>query len=337
MTRPRARRTDALEEREFHSWLARHLTGPGRGLLPVGDDAAALRPPRGRVAVLSTDSLVEGTHFLAESPPARVGAAAANVSLSDVAAKGAEPAALLLDLIVPRGTPRQWAQQLVRAADRAGAAAGAPLVGGDTKPGPVRAVVSTVLAWGRPDRLAPRRGARTGDLLITTGTVGRGGLAAHRLGATEAPSAARRKAVVDLLDIRPRVREGLALAEFAHAMLDTSDGLADASWLLSTASACAVIVEEAHLPLVAGLRTASFPASRRRNVAFYGGDYELLAALPPSVVSRARAAVRRVGGRLTPIGRVEQGRGAWLENRGRRVRMPEGGWRPFGTRPTRIP
>jgi thiamine-monophosphate kinase len=337
MRRAGARRTETLDEREFHSWLARHLTGPKRGLLPVGDDAAALRPPRGRVAVLSTDSLVEGTHFLPESPPALVGAAAANVSLSDVAAKGAEPAALLLDLIVPRNTPRQWAQQLVRAADRAGAAAGAPLVGGDTKPGPVRAVVSTVLAWGRSDRLAPRHGARPGDLLLTTGTVGRGGLAAHRLGRVGGPGAARRKAVFGLLDIRPRVREGPALAEFAHAMLDTSDGLADASWLLSKASACGVVVEESRLPLTAGLRAAAVPALRRRSLAFYGGDYELLAAVPASLASRARLAVQKVGGRLTLIGSIERGRGAWLEHGGRRTRMPDGGWRPFATRPARGP
>jgi len=337
MSSSRIRRATALDEREFHAWLARFLRGPGRGLLPMGDDAAALRVPPRRVAVLSTDALVEGTHFLPDSPPARIGAAAANVSLSDVAAKGAVPAALLLDLIVPPGTSRRWAQEIVRGADRAGRLGGAPLVGGDTKPGATRAVVSTVLGWGRPGHLAPRRGARPGDVLVTTGTVGRGGLAAHRLGRASPSPARRRTALVELLAVRPRVREGIALAPFAHAMLDTSDGLADASWILAEASRVAVTVEENLLPWAAALRTTATTARRRRALGFYGGDYELLAAVRPAALAQARAAVRRAGGRLTTIGRVDRGQGARLEGTGRVVPMPAGGWRPFRKGSGRLP
>jgi thiamine-monophosphate kinase len=334
MTPSRARRSGTLDERDFHAWLGRNLTGPARGLLPLGDDAAALRVPRGRVAVVSTDSLVEGTHFLPDSPPARIGAAAANVSLSDVAAKGARPAGLLLALIVPPGTPRRWAEDLVRGADRAGTAAGASLVGGDTKPGPVRTVVSTVLGWGRADRLSPRDGARPGDLLVTTGTVGRGGWAARQLTISRNGSRSRRKALVDLLTIHPRVREGPELAAYAHAMMDTSDGLADSTWLLAKASGCRLIVEEGRLPLAPRLRSAARTPADRRALAFYGGDYELLAAIPARDSDRARAAVAAVGGRLTVIGRVERGEGASLEAGGRSRPMPTGGWRPFRrTRP----
>ena len=70
------RKGPPIREREFHAWLARHLPAGRRGLLPLGDDAAALRPPAGSVAVLTTDSLVEGTHFLPGSPPGRLGSAA---------------------------------------------------------------------------------------------------------------------------------------------------------------------------------------------------------------------------------------------------------------------
>jgi thiamine-monophosphate kinase len=332
MTAPRGRRTAAIDEREFHDWLGRHLTGPARGLLPLGDDAAALRVPPGRVAVLSTDSLVEGTHFLPDSPPARIGAAAANVSLSDLAAKGAQPAGLLLAVIVPPGTHRAWVQALVRGADRAGAAGGAPLVGGDTKPGAVRAVVSTVLGWSRPDRLAPRTGAKPGDRLLTTGPVGRGGLAALRLAHAPRSSPKRRRALVDLLAVQPRLREGRALAEFAHAMLDTSDGLADASWLMARASGCRVTIEEDRLPFLSGLRALPVPPPERRAIAFYGGDYELLAAVPAASVQPARTAVRRAGGQLLEVGRIEPGRDAWLESAGRCHPLPAGGWRPFSRR-----
>ncbi|MGA9838810.1 MAG: AIR synthase related protein, partial [Thermoplasmata archaeon] len=240
-----------VRERAFHAWLAHTLPAAHTGLLPLGDDSAALRAPRGRVAVLSTDALVEGTHFLATSPAERVGAAAAGVSLSDVAANGAAPAALLLALVLPVGTPRSWAEAVVRGAEHQGARYGAHVVGGDTKPGPLRAVVSTVLGWGRPGHLAPRSGARAGDLLGTTGEVGRGGLAAARLAAGGAEA---RRALVDLLDVRPRVREGIALGPLAHALIDTSDGLADASRLLAQASRSRLVVREELLPIVRGAR-----------------------------------------------------------------------------------
>jgi thiamine-monophosphate kinase len=337
MTPSRARTTAALEERTFHGWLARALRGPGRGLLPVGDDAAAVRVPHGRVAVLTTDALVEGTHFRPDSPPAWIGAAAANVSFSDLAAKGAQPAALLLDVIVPRGTPRRWAEAVVRGADRAGRQSGAPVVGGDTKPGALSVVVSSALGWGSALHLAPRRGARPGDLLVTTGTVGQGGLASHHLRNAGRTGAARRRALLELLTVRPRVREGIALAPLAHAMLDTSDGLADASWLLASASRVAVTVEEELLPWAPGLVGAAPTEARRRALAFYGGDYELLAALPPEGLDRARASVARVGGRLTRIGRVGRGQGAHLERRGTTGPMPGGGWRPFRTGTRRLP
>ncbi|HLM92153.1 MAG TPA: thiamine-phosphate kinase [Thermoplasmata archaeon] len=316
-----------IREREFHAWLAAHLEAGTGGLLPLGDDAAALTPPEGRVAVLTTDSLVEGTHFLRDSPPERVGAAAAAVSLSDAAAKGATPAALLLALLLPRGTPSKWAESVALGADRMGARFGAPLVGGDTKPSPVRAVVSTVLAWGREDCLAPRTGARPGDLVVTTGTVGHGGWAAHRWTASGSSKVRRRAALLELLRVEPRVYEGVALAPWAHAMLDTSDGLAEASRLLAEASRVRVVIEEDALPLYPALD--ALPPSERWPAAFYGGDYELLATLPPTVLSRARTAVEKVGRRLTVIGRVDRGSGSWLESAGARHVMPPGGWQPF--------
>jgi len=316
----------AIHEREFHAWLARHLPAGRDGLLPLGDDAAALRPPRGRVAVLTTDALVEGTHFLRASPPSRIGSAAAGVNLSDLAAKGAVPAALLLAIVVPPGTPRAWAAAVTLAAERACARYGGRLVGGDTKPGPVRAVVGFALGWGRPGHLAPRTGARPGDALVTTGTVGRGGWAAARLASSGRKTP---RVLAELLDVRPRIAEGVALARSAHAMLDTSDGIAEAARLLSEASHVRLDVEESRLPLAPGLVRAATTGADRRSLAFYGGDYELLAAIAPVDLGRATLAVRRSGGRLTLVGQVSAGRGAWLVHDGRSTPMPPAGWQPF--------
>ena len=323
------RRSKSIDERRFHAWLARELPAGHDGLLPLGDDAAAIRPPAGTVAVLSIDSLVEGTHFRAASPADRIGAAAAAVSLSDLAAKGAEPTALLLAIVVPPGTPQRWAEAVARGAERMAQRYGMALVGGDTKPGPVRTVVSSVVGWAREGALAPRSGARPGDLLATTGTVGRGGAAAARLFRTRRPD---RRALVEMLDVRPRVTEGVALARIAHAMLDTSDGLAEAARLLADASRVRVEVDWDRLPLAPSLRKPSLSPAERRRRAFYGGDYELLLALPPRSFPAARTAVRGAGGRLTAIGRVTRGRGAWLVSGARTGPMPPPGWRPFARR-----
>jgi thiamine-monophosphate kinase len=324
MVARRRHRPPPVRERELHARLARRLPAGHSGLLPLGDDAAAVRPGRGQVAIVSTDTLVEGTHFLRRSEPARIGAAAAAVSLSDVAAKGARPVAILLALVVPVGTPRRWAESVVLGAERLGARFGAHVVGGDTKPGPVRAVASMVLGFGPAGSLAPRTGARPGDLVVTTGEVGRGGLAARALRRSAGP-----KTLAALLEVRPRVREGRALGPLVHAMLDTSDGLAESSRLLAEASHVRVVVDEDWIPYARGLRQLARSVDERRALAFYGGDYELLATLPPKRWAAALRAVGRAGGTLTRIGRVDAGRGAWLETAGRRSRMPAAGWRPF--------
>ena len=324
-SRPSGPASSPVDERAFHAWLARALPAGSGGLLPLGDDAAALELPRGSVAVVSTDALVEGTHFLRSSPPRLVGRAASAVSLSDVAAKGATPLAVFLALVVPRGSPRAWAERLVLAAEAEAARFGAHVLGGDTKPGPRRTVVSTVVGAAPRSRLVGRMGARPGDALVTTGEVGRGGAAALALHATGTP---RRRAVAGLLQVRPRVREGLVLARYAHAMLDTSDGIAESARLLASASGVRVVVVEGALPLAVPVRRIRSVA-RRRAAAFYGGDYELLAAVPPGRLRVAARAVRELGGRLTRIGSVARGSGAvLLTDRGTEP-MPEAGWRPF--------
>ncbi len=328
------RRGEPIREREFHEWLARHLPSGRAGLLPIGDDAAALPTPRGRVAVLTTDSLVEGTHFLRDSPPGRIGAASVAVSLSDLAAKGAEPAAILLAVIVPPGTPVGWARSLVEGAERCAERFGASIAGGDTKPGPARTVVSFGLGWGRAERLAPHTGAQIGDVVVTTGTVGRGGVAAAHL-ADGVPS--RPSALAELVEIRPRVREGIALSQWAHAMVDTSDGIALASKLLADASGVRIVIEERQLPEAPGLARYARDLARRRAILFFGGDYELLATLAPRSVAAATRAVTSVGGRLATVGRIERGRGAVLDTTGGRMPMPSPIWQPFAPRGRALP
>jgi thiamine-monophosphate kinase len=120
-------------------------------------------------------------------------------------------------------------------------------------------------------------------------------------------------------------------------MLDTSDGLAEGARLLASASRVRVVVEESRLPLAPGLRPYSRDVRRRRAISFFGGDYELLAAISRADLAPARRAVGSVGGRLTSIGRIERGRGAWLEGLTGTVQMPPTAWRPFDRRARALP
>lgn len=273
--------------------------------------------------MLTTDALIEGTHFAAGSPPRSIGAAAAGVSLSDAASKGARPAGILIALLLPPGTSRHWAESVLRGAEAAGARFDAHVVGGDTKPAPVRAVISTVVGWGTAGSLAPRSGARPGDLLVTTGSVGRGGSAwrrwrTHRGG---------RRDLLALLDVRPRVREGLALAPLVHAMIDTSDGIADSAHLLARASRVRLLLDPDRIPWDRSI--AALPRAAREEAGFFGGDYELLAAVPSSALRRAVRAVGSVGGRLHVVGRAERGTGAYLSGPSGLRPLPSAGWSPF--------
>jgi thiamine-monophosphate kinase len=318
-----------FSERGFHAWLRAEFEGIPTGTLAMGDDAAALPLGGGRVAVLTSDALVEGTHFLPGSPPAAVGRAAAGVSLSDAASKGAGPVALLVDLLLPPRTPESWARAVVRGAEQEMVRHGGHVVGGDTKPSPTRTVVGALLAIGTVEQLCPRSAGRPGDVLVTTGTVGRGGADAAALAPGRRPT---RRDLARLLTIQPRTREGPILARFAHAMLDTSDGVADGARSLAEASGVSAVVSEESLPLDPRLARMTGGVQARRAAAFFGGDYELLAALPRESVGAARRALGRVGCPLTVIGNLERGRGAWLDSGGGRSEMPPGGWRPFEAR-----
>ncbi|MCI4322234.1 MAG: thiamine-phosphate kinase [Thermoplasmata archaeon] len=320
-----------FSERGFHARLRAAGRPSAEIPLPIGDDAAAVRISAGKVALLTTDALVEGTHFLSDSAPADVGRSAVGVSLSDVAAKGGRPIALLLDLLLPPQTPPSWADAVAAGARAEIRQWGGELVGGDTKPSATRSVVGTVLAEGDPRHLVPRSGARAGDVLVTTGTVGRGGILAAALHRGRPTPSLRRQ----LLRVEPRLFEGRVLVRFAHAMLDTSDGLGESARLLSEASRVRIEVDFDRLPLAPGLR--AIPAGAARDSAvFYGGDYELLAAVPAARVAAAIRAVRRVGGLVSVVGEVKRGKGAYLR-RNRELRpMPGAGWRPFETALARV-
>ncbi len=218
-----------------------------RGLIAgVADDAAQL----GDDLVATQDALVEGVHFNLEWLSWRdLGWRVAAVNLSDLAASGAKPEALLVTLALPRSASVADVVELYEGI----AEAGVPVVGGDTTS--ATSVMISVTALGRSPRVPGRRGARPGDLLVISGPLGAAG------------AAFRRRAYV-----RPpvRIEEGRTLAATAHALMDISDGLAVDAAHLARRSAVRCVIDLERVPLADGATPADLG---------FGEDFELLAAV----------------------------------------------------------
>lgn len=262
----------------------------------VGDDGAVLDVPVGSRLVVSTDTTVEDVHFRRSWLSAEeIGWRATQAALSDLAAMGAAPLGVLLALSVPEN----WRGELSALAEgiaQATRAANVPIVGGDVTAGDRLALGITVL--GHAVQPLPRGGAKPGDLLYVTGALGGPGAAldAWERGDTPAPAHRARFAAPEA-----RISAGLWLAaEGAHAAIDLSDGLAGDVAHLAAASAVTCVLNLNAVPCVPGVNVEQALAS--------GEEYELLVAARGLDIQAFALANR--GLTLTPIGRVEAGRGA---------------------------
>jgi len=266
----------------------------------LGDDCAILEVGGDRIAV-SMDLSVEGVHFRRDwMTPAEIGYRAAAAALSDLAAMAAEPMALLLSLAAPAEEPEATFAALADGVGDAASDAGAVIVGGDLSRGD--ALLVDVCVIGRAGAAVGRGGARPGDRLVVTGSLGGplAALTAWRAGAVPAPEARARF-------VRPTPRHAAARfleANRARALIDISDGLAADLGQLLAASGVGASVEVERIPVLpvaaAAARAAGEPAWHF--AARSGEEYELLAALPPDVSDDelARAPVP-----LTVIGSIE--------------------------------
>jgi thiamine-monophosphate kinase len=290
-------------EFELIDLFTRALPLAGRGVvLGPGDDAAVLRPARGEDLVATVDAVVEGVHFDRRSTPADVGWKALAVNLSDLAAMGARPVAALVALGLPRGTPGARVRGVARGLGACARAFDTPVVGGNVTRADVLSLTVTVLGAVPEGRALLRVGARAGDMVAVTGTVGDAALGLAR-GA--APALARRQRRPS-----PRVEAGRALAGIVRAAIDVSDGLVQDLGHLCRASGVGARIGVVDLPLSAAYRRAASRLAAPYAAALAGGeDYELVVAVAPANLAAAREAAARTGVSLTPVGRFVRGRG----------------------------
>lgn len=299
------------------------LTPGGEGVaLGIGDDAALLNVSPGQHLVVTSDTLIAGRHFPPKTAPFDIGWKALAVNLSDLAAMGARPRWFTLALSLPQADPAwlaDFAAGLKALADRHQVA----LIGGDTTRG---ALSLTITALGEvPAGSALRRdGARPGDLICVTGTLGDAALALAA-GEHADPALAQR-----LNRPQPRVEAGLALRSLASAAIDLSDGLAgDLAHILAACGVGADVQTDA-LPMSAAFARLAPHASRLAYQAAGGDDYELCICVPPEALAAAQTAMRAAlqaspqedDVPLTVIGRIAAERGLrWWGPDGARLEL----------------
>jgi thiamine-monophosphate kinase len=283
-------------------------------ILGIGDDAALLEVPKGTDLVASVDTIVSGRHFLPGADARAIGHRALAVNLSDMAAMGATPAWATLALTIP-SADSDWLEKFAAGFFALADAHAVTLVGGDMTRGPL--TISVQILGHAPHGTALRRsGAKAGDLLAVSGTLG--DAAAGLAFLAEPP--AMPSAAVDALVQRfaypcPRVQLGISARGVANAAMDLSDGLIGDLPKLAQASGLAAHVNVDKLPISEGLR-AAVDQGQARDWALAGGDdYELLLAVPPNRLAEMAAAAGQLNLTLTPIGELRAGVGVtWSLN-----------------------
>jgi thiamine-monophosphate kinase len=288
------------------------------GALGLLDDAAVLRPAEGCQFVVTTDTIVAGVHYIGDEPADLVAQKLLRVNLSDVAAMGAHPVAYTLNIALPPEIEDDWLERFTAGLASDQRRYGIALAGGDSvsTPGPVTLTVTAIgeVAAGAELR---RSGARPGDVIYVTGTVGDGALGLKVVrGGLAGLSEADKAALIERYRLpQPRVACGPRLVGLAHAAIDVSDGLiADLGHIADT-SGVAAVVEAASVPLSKAAAAALALDPALRDAVLGGGDdYELLFTAPPEAAGRIAALAAEIGLPITAIGRIEAGNGVRVLN-----------------------
>lgn len=316
------------------------LAASAPGALGLKDDAALLTPPPGHHAVVTVDAIVSGVHYLPDDPPDLIARKLVRVNLSDLAAMGAQPAGLFLACAFPRDCSDAWVEAFAAGLADDVAAFGCPVLGGDTVATPGPATFSlTAIGWVPSGQALLRSGARPGDLIAVTGSIGDGaaGLwaAQGRLAEQGCPPEAC-AALTDRYHLpQPRLEAGVALRGIATAAMDISDGLVQDLGHICRASGVCAEIQSVDVPLSPALRLAMERGGFPLELVLSGGDdYELLLTIPPERWPEAQAAM--AGAPLTVIGRclpISQGsepaRVFLRDHHGESIELPRMGWQHF--------
>ena len=308
------------------------------GAFGLADDAALISPEPGMELVISTDPIIAGVHFFNDDAPADIAWKALAVNVSDLAAKGARPFAYTMALAFPDMPERAWMEQFRGGLAKAQTAFGCHLIGGDTDKtsGPL-SISITVLGSVPKGQIVRRSGAKAGDHVFVSGTIGDSALGLRlRRDNPNWGSSLKSDEAAFLLDRylrpQPRVQLGPLLPDYASASLDISDGLLKDVRRLASDLSLTIAFDA--IPLSPAAKAALKSDVAVRDVILSGGDdYELVFAVPASRLASFRAAIKSVLFPVTEIGILEPGSGvAVVLSSGVVIPANDGGYDHFSIR-----
>ncbi|MGY5452494.1 thiamine-phosphate kinase [Agarivorans sp. MS3-6] len=277
-------------------------------ILGIGDDAALVMPPENSHLAISTDTLVEGVHFFKDIPPRALGHKALAVNLSDMAAMGAEPRWATLAITLPDAN-EQWLAQFCRGFFDLAEYFNVDLIGGDTTKGPLSITV-TVHGAVPSGKALRRNGAKPGDWLYVTGSVGDSGLAlAHLQNKLQLNPQQLELSLKQHYYPQPRVLAGYGLRDIASSTIDISDGLYNDLQHILKQSNCSATLKLDQLPIS---ETMCEAVSVDQCFAFAlngGEDYELCFTVPESNKGSLDTSLSYSGVPYTCIGQLAPGKG----------------------------
>jgi thiamine-monophosphate kinase len=296
------------------------------GAFNLTDDAAILKLSADEL-VVTTDAIVEGVHFLPNDPPDTIARKALRVNLSDLAAKGATPAGFVLTLAL-RAPDDAWLAPFARGLGEDAARFQCPLLGGDTvsTPGPL---MISITAFGRvpPGRMVRRNGAKAGDRVVVSGTIGDAALGLDLLkgGAAAALGGDEKEMLIGRYRVpQPRVALAQAVRDHASAAMDVSDGLAGDLAKLCATSEVSAAIDIGSVPLSASARSLlTKGAVAIESIVAGGDDYEILCTIPENRFEAFEQASKLAGVPVTSIGTVIGGVAAprFLDLQGREITL----------------
>jgi len=328
------KRTENLGERKIIEIIQSHLDLMPKMPIPFGDDVSACDIGNGKLAVLKTDMLVSKT----DVPPGmtlwQAARKAVVMNISDFAAKGVKPKAMLVSLGLPKDIGEKDVEELAGGLNAAAREYGAYIIGGDTGEATELVISLSLFGTAAKHEVILRSGARPGDFLAVTGFFGKTSaglkILLHNLDVSEKM---RKVLIESVLLPRARLREGLALnqTKAVTSAIDSSDGLAWSLHEIARASNVGFIVDK--LPIAPEAeRFAEDNNMDPAELALYGGEeYEIILTLKPSLWSAAEKAVTRVRGRLLQIGKVTAKKSVFFKINGKKRTVKPRGYEHFKT------
>ena len=309
------------------------------GAFALADDCAVIAPRDGDELVVTTDALVTGTHFFADEDAGAIAWKALAVNVSDLIAKGATPLAYLMTLALPEAPERAWLRAFSSGLRRAQEAFGCHLAGGDTDRTPNKLSV-VIAAFGTvPEGSIVRRsGARPGDLVYVSGTIGDATLGLRlRREASLGGRCGLKKAARDHLDVRfrmpvPPIGIATVVRSCSCAAMDISDGLVKDFHRLCRASGVGGIIEAARVPISSHARTVIDGGGATLVDLLTGGeDYEVLAAVRPDRAEEFEKQAKAARTQVTRIGAIAQADEGItvIDKAGRPMHIAKTGWDHF--------